>query len=85
MIYCASNINKYTVNLWKLIAYLESTFMNYPGFQFQIICTFSCCDISIAKFVPLLAEVAWTHIDRRKLLQTSSKYYIFNTSNDWLL
>ena len=33
MKYCAPNINKYIVNLWKLIAYLESTFMNYPGFQ----------------------------------------------------
>ena len=41
----------------------------------QIICTFSCCDISIAKFVlPVspLAEVAETHIDTRKLLQTST-------------
>ena len=29
MKYRAPNINKYIVNLWKLIAYLESTFVNY--------------------------------------------------------
>ena len=66
MIHCASNINKYTVNLWKLIAYLESTFMNNPGFQYTNHLHIFCCDIRLAKFVllvPLLAEVAKTHID----------------------
>ena len=58
MIYCAPNINKYIVNLWKLIAYLESTSMN--GFQFSKHLHFSSYGISIAKFVPLLAEVAET-------------------------
>ena len=82
MIYCASNINKYIVNLWKLIAYLESTLMDYPEFQFSNHLHISCCDISIAKFVPLWAEVAEKYIDTRKLLQTSTKYYIFITNND---
>ena len=66
MIFCAPNINKYIVNLWKLIAYLESTFMNYPGFRFSKHLHFSNCGISITKFatlVPLSAEVAETHID----------------------
>ena len=66
MIYCAPNNNKYIVSLWKLIAYLESTFMNYPGFQFSKHLHFSSCGNSITKFVPLvplLAEVAETHID----------------------
>ena len=33
MKYWAVNITKCVVNLWKLIVYLQSTFMNYPGFQ----------------------------------------------------
>ena len=69
MIYCAPNINKFIVNLWKQIAYLESTFMNYPGFQFSKHMHFSSYGISIAKcvlLVPLLAEVVETHIDTRK-------------------
>ena len=77
MIICASNINKYIVNLWKLTAYLESTFMNYLGFQFSNNFTFSCCDFARLKFVPLvplLVEVGETHIDTRKLLLTSTKY-----------
>ena len=82
MIYCAPNINKYIVNLWKVIAYLESTFMNYPGFQFSKHLHFSSYGISIAKFVPLLAEVAETHIATRKLLQPSSKYYMIITNNN---
>ena len=66
MIYCAPNINKYIVNLSKLIAYLKSTFMNYPGFQFSKHLHFSSCGIIIARFaplVPLLAEVVETHVD----------------------
>ena len=66
MKYCAPNINKYIVNLWKLITYLESSFMNYPGFQFSMHLHFSSSGINITKFaplVPLLAEVAETHID----------------------
>ena len=30
MKYCAPNINKFIVNLWKLTAYLESTFIQLP-------------------------------------------------------
>ena len=70
--YCAPNINKCIVNLWKLIAYLESTFLDS---NFQIIYIFSCCDISIAKFVPLvplLAEVAKTHINTCILIEICS-------------
>ena len=33
MKYWVTDINKSIVNLWKLIAYLESTFMNYPEFN----------------------------------------------------
>ena len=76
MIYCAPNINKYIVNLWKLIAYLESTSMNYPGFQFSKHLHFSSCGISITRFarplVPLLAEVAETHIDTCISIEISS-------------
>ena len=66
MIYCAPKYQQYIVNLWKLIAYLESTFMNYSGFQFSKHLHFSSCGIRITKFAPLvppLAEVAETHID----------------------
>ena len=53
------------------MAYLESTFMNYPGFQFLKHLHVFSYGISIAKFmplVPLLAEVAETHIDTWKLM-----------------
>ena len=58
--------------------------MNYPGFQFSKHLNFSSCDISTAKFlplVPLLVEVAEIQIDARKLLQPSLKYHIFITNN----
>ena len=73
---------KILIEVWTV---MESTVMNYPGFQFSKHLHFSSCGISIAKFVPivlLLAEMAETHIYIRKLLQPSSKYYIFNTKND---
>ena len=35
MKYWAQNITKCVVNLWTLIVYLKSTFMNYTGFKFS--------------------------------------------------
>ena len=67
--YLAPNINKSIANLWKLVAYLESTFMNYPGFQFSKHLHFSSKDIGISisvPLVPLLVEVSDAHIDTWK-------------------
>ena len=86
--YCAPNINKYIVNLWKLMAYFGIYIRELPWIPVFKVFALSSYGISIAKsvpFVPLLAEVAGTHIDTRKSLSPSSKYYMIINNNDSIL
>ena len=62
--YWTPNINKSIVNLRKLIAYLESTFMKYHGFQISKHLHIFSRDIGNSIAVPLYARVADTHIER---------------------
>ena len=54
--------------------------MNYPIFQFSKHLHFFNGVEVIVKFVPLvplMAQVAETHIDTQKFLQTNLKYYVY--------
>ena len=57
--------------------------MSYPYSNFLSIYTFFNGVEVIVKFVPLvplMAQVAETHIDTQKSLQTNLKYYVYLTN-----
>ena len=54
----------------NLIANLRSTYMTYPGFQFSKHLHFYNEVVAIVKLVLHMAQVAGTHMDTQKSLQT---------------
>ena len=65
------NINKYTINLYNLITNLKYPRTSYPRFQFSkhlhLLLSYGHCHL--CALVPLMVQVAMTHIFTWKLFQ----------------